>query len=141
MNWLFKVASLAISLLLVPAGAGAYSFLPAFDPGEQILSIELVSAGVSGFPVEVDTDPAHLLAVLRHVKDDAYRIKGFVPVGGGSIYVDVAAGQLSTRMLSSSRDTGELVFIFRPQVKELIDEIADQLGEGRRRGAEVERRD
>ena len=44
----------AIPLLLVPAGAGAYSFLPAFDPGEKILSIELVSAGVAGDPVEID---------------------------------------------------------------------------------------
>lgn len=55
-NRLRAIVFLAVPLLLVPAGAQAYSFLPGgFDPGEKILSIELVSAGVAGSSVEVDT--------------------------------------------------------------------------------------
>jgi hypothetical protein len=55
-NRLRAIVLLAVPLLLVPAGAQAYSFLPGgFDPGEKILSIELVSAGVAGPSVEVDT--------------------------------------------------------------------------------------
>ena len=64
MSWRRAAVLVAIPLLLVPAAAGAYSFLPAgFAPGEQILGIELVTAGVAGPGLEVDTglnpnDPA-----------------------------------------------------------------------------------
>lgn len=56
LNRLRVIVFLAFPLLLVPAGAQAYSFLPGgFDPGEKILSIELVSGGAAAPFVEVDT--------------------------------------------------------------------------------------
>ncbi len=71
-----------------------------------------------------------LLAELDRIKDDVYRVKGFVPVSEGMVYVDVAAGRVSHReatLPAESEDregpgaSGRLVFIFDPGASELVD--------------------
>lgn len=78
-------------------------------------------------------DPEPLLAELDRLKDDVYRVKGFVPVPDGIVHVDVAAGRLSTREVAVSadpeapREPGRLVFIFEPGAEELVDAVIANL--------------
>jgi G3E family GTPase len=81
-------------------------------------------------------DPGPLLAELQRIKDDVYRVKGLVPVSGGTLYVDVAAGRLSQREVALSSDAGSpagevepgsLVFIFDPEAGERVEEVIARL--------------
>ena len=81
-------------------------------------------------------DPGPLLAELQRIKDDVYRVKGFVPVSDGTLYVDVAAGRLSQREVALSSDTGSragevepgrLVFIFEPKAGSRVEEVIARL--------------
>lgn len=87
-------------------------------------------------PLERPLDPGPLLAELQRVKDDVYRVKGFVPVSDGMLYVDVAAGHLSSREVAVSADqgnparpggSGRLVFIFAPQARGSVEGVIARL--------------
>ncbi len=79
--------------------------------------------------VDTQSDPEPLLAELRRVKKDVYRVKGFVPVPDGMIHIDIADGRLNTRAVAFTGDPGRLVFIFHPQIKELVDGVVGRLNE------------
>jgi G3E family GTPase len=74
-------------------------------------------------PLDTQSDPGPLLAELRSIKDDVYRVKGFVPVPNGMIHVDVAAGRLNTRAVARADAPGELVLVFDPQNKGLAEHL------------------
>jgi len=87
-------------------------------------------------PVEAPLELAPLLAALQRVKDHVYRVKGFVPVSEGMIYVDVAAGRVNHREAAvpaepedreGSGAPGGLVFIFDPQAGELVEGVIADL--------------
>ena len=86
--------------------------------------------------VEAPLELEPLLAELRRIKDDVYRIKGFVPVSDGMVYVDVAAGRVSQREAAIPSEPegrggpgapGRLVFIFDPQASELVEGVTAEL--------------
>ena len=90
------------------------------DPNYLSFTVHLVA------PLEIEP----LLAELNRIKDDVYRIKGFVPVPDGMIYVDVAAGRVSHREAAVPAEPqdreepgapGRLVFIFDPEASERIE--------------------
>ena len=90
------------------------------DPNYLSFTVHLVA------PLELEP----LLAELDRIKDDVYRIKGFVPVSEGMVYVDVAAGRVSHREATLPAEpgdregpaaSGKLVFIFDPEASELVD--------------------
>ena len=56
--------------------------------------------------VEAPLELEPLLAELDRIKDDVYRIKGFVPVSDGMVYVDVAAGRVSHREVAVPAERG-----------------------------------
>ena len=97
--------------------------------GEYALCRDPNFASVTLFVVEpLELGP--LLAELDRIKDDVYRIKGFVPVLEGMVYVDVAAGRVSHReaaLSAAPQDPeglgafGRLVFIFDPEKSSLVD--------------------
>jgi len=81
-------------------------------------------------------DPGPLLAELQRIKDDVYRVKGFVPVSDGMLYLDVAAGRLSQREVATSPgaespagevEPGRLVFIFDPRASERVEGVVANL--------------
>jgi G3E family GTPase len=83
---------------------------------------------------------APLLAALDRIKDDVYRVKGFVPLPEGMVYVDVAAGRVSHREVAmpaepDDRDApGKLVFIYDPEASERIEGVIGALRDGSRAG-------
>jgi G3E family GTPase len=86
---------------------------------------------------------APLLAALDRIKDDVYRVKGFVPLPEGMVYVDVAAGRVSHREVvmpaePDDRDAldapGKLVFIYDPEASERIEGVIGALRDGSRAG-------
>ena len=96
------------------------------DPNYLSFTVHLVA------PLEIEP----LLAELDRIKDDVYRIKGFVPVSDGMVYVDVAAGRVSHReavLPAEPEDRGgpgapgRLVFIFDPQASELVEGVTAEL--------------
>jgi G3E family GTPase len=96
------------------------------DPDYLSVTMHLVA------PLELEP----LLAELDRIKDDVYRIKGFVPVSEGVVYVDVAAGRVSHREVAvpaepedrEGRDApGKLVFIFDPKASELVEDVTAAL--------------
>ena len=98
--------------------AGEYALCR--DPNYLSFTVHLVA------PLEIEP----LLAELNRIKDDVYRIKGFVPVPDGMIYVDVAAGRVSHREVAVPAEPqdreepgapGRLVFIFDPEASERIE--------------------
>ena len=103
--------------------------------GEYALCRDPNFASVTLFVVEpLELGP--MLAELDRIKDDVYRIKGFVPVSEGMVYVDVAAGRVSHReaaLSAAPQDPGglgafgRLVFIFDPEKSELVDRAIAEL--------------
>lgn len=96
------------------------------DPNYLSFALHLVA------PLEL----APLLAELDRIKDDVYRIKGFVPLSAGMVYVDVAAGRVSHREVAlpaepQDRDEpgapGRLVFIYDPAASERIEGVIGAL--------------
>jgi G3E family GTPase len=90
------------------------------DPNYLSFTVHLVA------PLELGP----LLAELDRIKDDVYRIKGFVPVSDGMVYVDVAAGRVSHREAAVPAEPqdrkepgapGRLVFIFDPAASERVE--------------------
>jgi len=90
------------------------------DPHYLSFTVHLVA------PLELEP----LLAELDRIKDDVYRIKGFVPVPDGMVYVDVAAGRVSHREAALPAEPqcreepgapGRLVFIFDPEASERVE--------------------
>jgi G3E family GTPase len=116
-----------IDLLAAPARSpmeGEYALCR--DPNYESVTV----------PLERPVDPGPLMAELQRVKDDVYRVKGFVPVSDGMLYVDVAAGRLSRREVAVSADQedparadgpGGLVFIFAPQARESVEGVIARL--------------
>jgi G3E family GTPase len=107
--------------------AGEYALCR--DPNYHSFAVHVVA------PLELE----RLLAVLDRIKDDVYRIKGFVPVSDGTIYVDVAAGRVSHREVKApaepvDRDdldgAGRLVFICDPEVSERVEGVVGALRAG-----------
>jgi len=103
--------------------------------GEYALCRDPNFASVTLFVVE-PLELGILLAELDRIKDDVYRIKGFVPVSEGMVYLDVAAGRVSHRktvLSAAPEDRGglgefcRLVFIFDPEKSELVDGAIDVL--------------
>jgi G3E family GTPase len=103
------------------------------DPNYLSFTLHLVA------PLEL----APLLAALDRIKDDVYRIKGFVPLPEGMVYVDVAAGRVSHREVvipaaPDDRDDpdapGKLVFIYDPEASERIEGVIGALRAGPRVG-------
>jgi G3E family GTPase len=101
------------------------------DPNYLSFTLHLVA------PLEIEP----LLAELDRIKDDVYRIKGFVPVSDGMIYLDVAAGRVSHReadVPAEPRDReepgapGRLVFIFDPKASERVEGAIATLRAGSR---------
>jgi G3E family GTPase len=101
------------------------------DPDYLSFAVHVVA------PLELEP----LLAELGRVKDDVYRIKGFVPVEKGMVYVDVAAGRVSHREVAVPADLqdleetdapGRLVFICDPQTSERIEGVIAALRAGSR---------
>jgi hypothetical protein len=64
--------------------------------GEYALCRDPSFASVA-VPLDAPLEIAPLLAELDRIKNDVYRVKGFVPVPDGVVYVDVAAGRLNHR--------------------------------------------
>ncbi|MGQ9652388.1 MAG: CobW family GTP-binding protein, partial [Phycisphaerae bacterium] len=84
---------------------------------------------VTTVAVNGTVDPERLAENLRTLGDGVYRVKGFVPSSAGWLYVDLAAGRLTTRpVLASSPAT--LVFISSPQAQSAVDRIAAGLRTG-----------
>jgi G3E family GTPase len=107
--------------------AGEYALCR--DPNYHSFAVHVVA------PLELE----RLLAVLDRIKDDVYRIKGFVPVSDGTVYVDVAAGRVSHREVKApaepvDRDdldgAGRLVFICDPEVSERVEGVVGALRAG-----------
>jgi G3E family GTPase len=87
-------------------------------------------------PLEQPLDPEWLLSEMHRIKDDVYRVKGFVPVSDGMLYVEVAAGRLSKREVAASAgptnparqgEVGRLVLVFDPQARELVEGVIAKL--------------
>ncbi len=95
------------------------------DPNYESFSVHV------GEPLELGL----LLAELDRIKDRVYRAKGFVPVSGGMVYVDVAAGRVSHREAPAAAEpgggeepaSGTLVFIYDPGAGELVEGIMARL--------------
>jgi G3E family GTPase len=80
--------------------------------------------------VEEPLELRPLLAELDRIKDGVYRVKGFVPVSEGMVYVDVAAGRVSHRKAALRADAedregqdapGKLAFVLDPEASELVE--------------------
>jgi len=87
-------------------------------------------------PLETPLDPERLLAELHRIRDEVHRVKGFVRVSDGMLYVEVAAGRLSKREVAASigpvnqpegREAGRLVFIFDPRAGESVAGVVAKL--------------
>ncbi|HPD29821.1 MAG TPA: GTP-binding protein [Phycisphaerae bacterium] len=74
-------------------------------------------------------DPERLAADLRTLGDRVYRVKGFVLSSAGWIYVDLAAGRLTTRPAPTT-GPATLVFISSPQAQPAVDRIVTGLRTG-----------
>jgi G3E family GTPase len=81
-------------------------------------------------PTQLDRDL--LVAELRRLEGRVYRVKGFVPVLGGTLRVDLATRRLDTQEFTfESRSSGSapqagggrLAFIFPPEAKGLIGDV------------------
>jgi G3E family GTPase len=90
------------------------------DPNYESFTVHVLE------PLDLDA----LLAELDRIKDHVYRVKGFVPVSEGMVYVDVAAGRVSHREVAVSAGpedrespdgAGTLAFIFDPEKGELVE--------------------
>jgi G3E family GTPase len=96
--------------------------------GEYALCRDPSFASVA-VPLDAPLEIAPLLAELDRIKNDVYRVKGFVPVPDGVVYVDVAAGRLNHRKVGvpaeredgGGRAPGRLVFVFDPKASERVE--------------------
>jgi G3E family GTPase len=123
-----------IDILAAPARLpleGEYALCK--DPNYQSFTVHV------GEPLDLGL----LLAELDRIKDDVYRIKGFVPVSEGTVYVDVAAGRVSHREAPAASEAGgeepapgALVFIYDPGAGELLEGIMGRLRAGAPEAAE-----
>lgn len=84
---------------------------------------------VTTVPLAAPVDIARVSAELESIRNDVYRVKGFVPTSTGWFYVDLSAGRLTIQPAPAS-DSGSLVFIAPPQAQARIDRIARDLGRG-----------
>jgi G3E family GTPase len=101
-----------------PPLAGEYALCR--DPNYQSFTVHV------GEPLDLGP----LLAELHRIKDHVHRVKGFVPVSEGMVYVDVAAGRVSHREAPVSAEpedreepvaAGTLVFVFDPRAGDLVE--------------------
>jgi G3E family GTPase len=104
------------------------------DPNYHSFTVHVVA------PLDLE----RLLEELDRIKDQVYRVKGFVPIAEGMAYVDVAAGRVSHRKVAvpaerEERDEadapGNLVFICDPEVAERVEGVIGAVRAGSGTGA------
>jgi G3E family GTPase len=84
-------------------------------------------------PVNLDG----LLAALGEIQPHVYRVKGFVPVSGGRVYIDVSAGGVECRPVCdgprplAGDSECRVVFIAGPASREWVERLAGSLRPGR----------
>jgi G3E family GTPase len=89
------------------------------DPNFSVTTVRITEA--------VDID--HLAAALEPLRNDVYRVKGFVPSAGGWRYIDLSSGGLTIQPAAPSAP-GSLVFIAPPAIQPRIDQLAADIRGG-----------
>ncbi len=82
---------------------------------------------------EQPVDLSALLAALRALPSEVYRVKGFVPTVDGTMYIDRSAGGTVCEPVQGAGQPGpehELVFIFAPACREMIQAMLRTLRPG-----------
>lgn len=106
-------------LAAVPSQPLEGRYAPCKDPHYAVTTV----------PLSTPVDITRLSAELDGIRNDVYRVKGFVPSSTGWFYVDLSAGRL-TILPAEASDAASLVFIAPPQAQAMVDRIVDAIDSG-----------